>query len=174
MLVVLVFVLPTLAQANRQDSWRGSFYYDRLRSPWLDVMLVAAVAGVVLVARNAKPSDVWYTATWWHVLWLVVAVGGVFGWQLAVGEQMRDSSGPGLDPRLVRTFVFALMLGWVLALVPAILFAGPLWSRPINIAVLVGLFWTALYAQRVMEWAEGWAEDGLSPGSEARVEPAGA
>ncbi len=172
MLVAAVFLLPTLAKANRQNSWGGSFYCDPLRSPWLDLMLLAAVAGVVLVARNAKPSDVWYTTTWWHVLCLVLAVVAMFGWQRATGAQMLDSRGPGFDPKLLRSFAFALILGWVLALVPAILFAGPLWSRPINIAVLAGLFWTALYAQRVMQWAEGWTDDDRRMAASDRVQPA--
>jgi hypothetical protein len=59
----------------------------------------------------------------------------------------------GGDPRHARNAAYVILAGWTVALVPVILFTGPVWARPINIVVLLALFGLSVFGQRLIRWA---------------------
>ncbi|MCA1702743.1 MAG: hypothetical protein LC808_05520, partial [Actinobacteria bacterium] len=51
------------------------------------------------------------------------------------------------------TVIYALIAWWVVALLPAILFADHVWATPIQLACLAGLFLMPWAYARIIEWA---------------------
>ncbi|MDQ6751798.1 MAG: hypothetical protein M3Z33_13740 [Actinomycetota bacterium] len=153
-----VFGLPTLVKWFQDGTWRDGLYVDRDRSPWLDLLLAAAVTATVFAARDTHVSGVWYATVWWHLACLVAVIAFVF-WRCDVEpSHVRQLLTTGGEPRHIRNVGYTLIAAWMVGLIPTILFSGPVWSRPINLLVLGGLFALSIFGQRLIRWA-GYMDD---------------
>ncbi len=148
-----VFGLPTLVKWFQDGTWRDGLYVDRDRSPWVDLLLAVAVTATVFAARDTHVSDVWYATIWWHLACLLAVVAFVC-WRCNVDpSHVRQLLTTGGEPRHVRNVGYTLIAAWMVGLVPTILLSGPVWSRPINLLVLSGLFALSVFGQRLIRWA---------------------
>lgn len=165
MAAVLVIGLPLLATASDHVFSRERF----LRSLPRDFFLICAVTALALVAQYTSPPEgAWYTTVWWHVALLVVALG-VMLW--ARGVRMKHHEvlvkGEPNDTELMRTLVYAWILSWVIAAIPAI-FTLPAWGILFSV-VLLGAFFVFPWAYPlVVAWADKMPE--LEERVERRVE----
>lgn len=151
--LMLVFGLPSLVKWWQDGTVREGFFVDPRRSPWLDLLLCVAVTAAVFVARDTHVSGVWYATVWWHVACLAAVVAfAVWRWGVRPGH-VRHGVATGGEPRAVRNVGYTLITGWMVALIPTILFSGPVWARPINLVVLAALFALAVFGQRLIRWA---------------------
>jgi len=104
-----VFGLPTLVKWFQDGTWRDGLYVDRDRSPWLDLLLAAAVTATVFAARDTHVSGVWYATVWWHLACLVAVVAFVF-WRCDVDpSHVRQLLTTGGEPRHIRNVGYALI-----------------------------------------------------------------
>lgn len=155
LLVVLaaLFGLPTLVKWFQDGTWRDGLYVDPDRSPWLDSLLALAVTAAVFAARDTHVSGVWYATVWWHLACLLAVIAFVvWRWGIRPGH-VRLLMTTGGNPRYVRNVVYGVIAAWMLALIPTILFTGPVWARPINLIVVIALFALSIFGQRVIRWA---------------------
>jgi len=165
MAAVLVIGLPLLATVSDRAFSREEF----LRGLPRDFFLICAVAALALVAQYTNPPEgAWYTTPWWHVAWLVVALALMF-W--VRGVRMKQGRvlvrGEPDDPELMRTLVYAWILSWVLAAIPAI-FTLPVWAIPPTILLLVAFFVFPWAYPRIVAWADHMPE--IEERVERRVE----
>ncbi len=157
--MVVLFAIPAAMR------WRaeGRFSDDHVQSLLEDLMLVGAVFLLVVVAWDTSPSDgAWYTSLWWYLPCLVAAFVVMF-WRRDVrlrgGRVTVD--GTRDDSELVKTVIYALIAWWVVALLPAILFADHVWATPIQLACLAGLFLMPWAYARIIEWANAYTDPPL-------------
>ena len=156
LLVVLagLFALPTFVKWMQEGTWRNGLFIDPYRSPWLDLLLALAVTAAVFAARDTHASGVWYTTVWWHLACLLGVVAFVV-WRWRVGPgHIRHVLMTAGEPRHPRNVVYVLIAGWMLALIPTLLFSGPVWARPINLGVLIALFALSAFGERLIRWAD--------------------
>ena len=154
--MLVLFAIPAVMRRRAE----GRFSDDHVYSFVEDLMLVGAVFLLVVVAWDTTPSDdAWYTSLWWYLGCLVAAFVAVF-WQRKVRlsgrrvtvNRVRD------DPELVKTVIYALIAWWVVALLPAIIFADHVWATPIQLACLAGLFLMPWAYARIIEWANEFSD----------------
>ena len=156
LLVVLLglFGLPTLVKWVQEGTWRNGPYVDPYRSAWLDLLLALSVTGAVFAARDTDASGVWYTTVWWHLACLLAIVAVVcVRWRIHPGQIRHVLTTVG-EPRHPRNLFYVLIAGWMVALIPALLFSGPAWARPINLGVLIALFALSVFGRRLIRWAD--------------------
>ena len=165
MACVIVIGLPLMATVSDRIFSRQEF----LRTLPRDFFLICAVTALALVAQYTDPPEgSWYTTPWWHLAWLTVALVITFrlrGIGLRKGRIL--VRGEPNDPELMRTLVYAWILSWVLAAIPAI-FTLPAWGILFSI-VLLGAFFAFPWAYPlIVEWADRMPE--IEERVERRVE----
>ncbi len=148
-----VFGLPTLIKWRQGGTGRGGLYIASDRSPWLDLLLAIAVTATVFAARDTHVSGVWYATIWWHLACLLAVVAfAVWRWDVGPAH-VRQFVTTGGEPRHIRNAGYTVIAAWMIALVPTLLFTGPVWARPVNLLVVTGLFALSVFAQRLIRWA---------------------
>lgn len=167
MAAVLVIGLPLLATASDHSFSRSQFLRDLPR----DFFLIAAVTALTIVAQYTTPAEgAWYTTPWWHLALLILALVAMVrlrGVGLRRGEVL--VKGEPNDPELMRTLVYAWILSWVIAAIPAI-FTLPLWGIVFSIVLLVAFFAMPWVYPLIVMWADQMPE--LEERVEHRVEEA--
>lgn len=167
MAAVLVIGLPLLATVSDRDFSRSEF----LRNLPRDFFLIAAVTALTIVAQYSNPPEgAWYTTVWWHGALLLVALVLMVrlrGVGLRKGEML--VKGRPNDPELMRTLVYAWILSWVVAAVPAI-FTLPVWGIAFSIVLLAAFFAFPWAYPLILAWADRMPE--LEEKVEQRVEAA--
>lgn len=158
--MIVLFAIPAGMRVRAQ----GRLTDDHIRSLIEDFMLVCAVFLLVLVAWGTTPSDgAWYTSLWWYLVCLVAAFVAVFWWRTVRLRRGRVTvDGTRDDPELVKTVIYALIAWWVVALLPAILFADHVWATPIQLACLAGMFLMPWAYSKILEWANAVSDPPLS------------
>ena len=164
---VLIIGLPLLATASDHNFSRAQF----LRNLPRDFFLIAAVTALTIVAQYTTPHEgAWYTTPWWHAALLVLALVLMVrlrGVGLRKGEVL--VKGEPNDPELMRTLVYAWILSWVIAVIPAI-FTLPLWGIVFSVVLLGAFFAMPWVYPLIMVWADQMPE--LEERVEHRVEEA--
>ena len=134
---VLIIGLPLLATLSDHSFSRSQF----LRNLPRDFFLIAAVTALTIVAQYTTPHEgAWYTTVPWHAALLVLALVAMIrlrGVGVRNGEVL--VKGRPNDPELMRTLVYAWILSWVIAAIPAI-FTLPLWAIVFSIVLLDAFF----------------------------------
>lgn len=152
---VLVIGLPLLATASDRNFSRAEF----LRTLPRDFFLIAAVTALTIVAQYTNPPEgAWYTTPWWHMALLVVALVLMVrlrGVGLRKGEML--VKGEPNDPELMRTLVYAWILSWVIAAVPAI-FTLPVWGIALSVLLLAAFFAFPWGYPLIVAWADQMPE----------------